>query len=192
LRPTGSVSACAWISYPYTQDHSARVVVKGADNAETFGLEIDGDDHFVFLVRDVNGVRYHVTSGELDHDEWIHIAGTYDGNEVKCYVNGALADSRDDANSILSLSQDTNDLAIGNRSDTTDREFVGTVDEVLVYDYALSGAEVAHLATGGTGIFLMDSVANLHDSESPGSRAVNLRDYALLMENWLKEKLWPQ
>jgi hypothetical protein len=86
LRPLYEVSACAWIYYSEGQS-SARVVVKGADNKETFGLEVDGDDELVFHVRDGNDYdagddsyeKYDVESADdaLARDEWIHVAGTY-------------------------------------------------------------------------------------------------------------------
>jgi hypothetical protein len=33
---------------------------------------------------------------------------------------------------------------------------------------------------------------NLYDKESAGDGAINFRDYAVLMESWLEEILWPQ
>jgi hypothetical protein len=145
LRLTGDVSLSAWINFSESQS-SARVVVKGADNREAYGLEVDDDSELVFYVReDPNDPnvddydRYPVSSDGLDQDEWTHIAGTFDGdgNTVKCYINGVLKGSAD-ANVTYILSQDTNDLAIGNRSDDDNREFEGMIDDVRVYDYALS------------------------------------------------------
>jgi len=83
-------------------------------------------------------------------------------------------------------------LAIGNRSDATDRAFEGLIDDVRVYNRALSAAEIAYIATDETGIFTVQSVANLYNDETLGDRAVNLRDFAKLAENWLVRKLWPE
>jgi len=196
LRPEHQVSVCAWVNYSEEQNHSARIVVKGADNKETFGLEIDDDDGLTFHLRDANEPeenRYPADSDdELEHDEWIHIAGTYDGNTVRCYINGEVAGTNDDANAISQLCQDTNDLAIGNRSDADNREFIGTIDDVRVYNYGLSEEEIGYIATDGTKIFSVQSVANLYNKEKLGERAVNLRDYAELAKSWLEKKLWPE
>ena len=205
LRPMHKVSVCAWIYYSDEQS-SGRIVVKGADNKETYGLEVGGEDELVFNVRDGNDPnaedypKYDAKSDEdaLDRDEWIHAAGTYDGNTVKCYINGELAAESNDPNTsaIPFLSQDTNDLAIGNRPDAMDKPFKGIIDDVRVYNYGLSAAEVAYLATdgghNGIGIFRMQSVANLYFGEPLGSGAVNLRDFAKLSDAWLEEKLWPE
>jgi len=124
LRPTDKVSVCAWVYYSKTQNHSARVVVKGPDNKETFGLEVTSDNLMGFLVGDANGESYNVDSvRELWHDESIHLAGTFDGvtETLSCYVNGRLRETDNDVNFVseqgLTLSQDTAGLAIGNRSD---------------------------------------------------------------------------
>ncbi|MHC4239927.1 MAG: LamG domain-containing protein, partial [Planctomycetota bacterium] len=138
LKPEYAVTASAWVYYTESQS-SSRVVVKGADNAETYELELDGLNNFVFLVRDVNGDKFDVGEDEsfVWRNEWIHIAGTFDGdaNTVKSYVNGQLKGSRADANFVKlgkTLSQDTAGLAIGNRSDDTNRQFTGAVDEVRI------------------------------------------------------------
>jgi hypothetical protein len=193
LRPEYRVSVSAW-AYSKGQSDSARVVVKGADNKETYNIEIDNDDDFTFYVRDANGNIYDVST-QVSQDEWLHLAGTYDGNTVKCYLNAELKETKD-ANFVVvkgwTLSQDVNGLAIGNRSDDTDRQFIGIIDDVRVYDYDLSAGELAWLATDGTGLTKLTSPANLYDLEPPGEKAVNFRDIALLIaEHWLEEKKWP-
>jgi hypothetical protein len=203
LRPTDQVSVSAWIKYSDEQDDSpARVVVKGADNKETYALKVSEDDRLEFEVRDGNDYDldedeyedYDAESDEdtLDRDEWIHIAGTYDGNSLKCYINGELAKENHDANAIVFLCQDTNDLAIGGRSDENDRKFKGTIDDVRIYDYGLSAEEVAYLATDGGGIFTVQSIANLINDEPLGERSINLRDFDKLAGAWLEQKLYPQ
>jgi hypothetical protein len=196
LRPLYQVSAAAWIKYATSQS-SARVVVKGADNKETYGLEVN-DDGLTVLVRDGNDPnaesyeKYDAISadGSLNWDEWIHVAGTFDGNDLKCYVNGELK-ATTDASALFFLSQDPNDLAIGNRSDAADRPFVGTIDDVRVYDYGLSQEEVRYLATDGTGVLTVQSIANLYNEEDLGERAVNFKDFDKLADEWLKEELYP-
>jgi hypothetical protein len=199
LRPLYEVSACAWINFSEDQ-RNARVVVKGPDNRETYGLEVHDDDEFTFYIREANDDanvddydKYDVSSNELEQDEWAHIAGTFDGNTVKCYINGELKKTLDDPNAWgITLSQDTNDLAIGSMSDNDRAPFVGTIDDVRVYDYGLSAEEIAWLATDGKGIFEIQSVANLYDDEDVGERVVNFKDLAKLAKDWLKEELFPQ
>ncbi len=208
LRPMYQVSASAWVKFSEDQD-SARIVVKGADDKETFALEVNADDDddgkLAFYVGDGNSydaeedecVRYFAESNDvenpIDRDEWNHIAGTYDGNTVKCYINGELADDNNDPNiaAIPFLSQDTNDLAIGSRPEDDEQPFEGIIDDVRVYNYGLSAEEIAYIATDETGIFAVQSVANLYE-DTLGQDSVNLRDFAKLANNWLVRKLWPE
>ncbi|MHC4499009.1 MAG: LamG domain-containing protein, partial [Planctomycetota bacterium] len=203
LRSMQQVSVCAWIYYSNRQ-RSSRVVVKGADNKECYGLEVSDEDSLTFHVRDGNDYdvgedeyeRYGAESNDvenpLDRNEWIHVTGTYDGNSVRCYINGELMDKNDDPNNeIPFLPQDTNDLTIGNMPDDDRAPFEGKIDDVRVYNYALSAEEVAYIATGGTGIFTVQSVANLYNLENMGDRAVNFRDWTEFAKGWLEKKFWP-
>ncbi|MHC4500180.1 MAG: hypothetical protein ACYS83_11190 [Planctomycetota bacterium] len=52
-------------------------------------------------------------------------------------------------------------------------------------------AEVRWLATDGTGYVPLISRVNLYDKEPPGKQFINFRDLAMLLEDWLKEGLWP-
>jgi hypothetical protein len=198
LRPLDQVSVCAWIKYSDEQNNG-RVVAKGADDKETYQLKVDEDDDLRFSVRDGNDPNvdeYEAQSNAdaLDRDEWVHVAGTYDGNSLKAYVNGELVAENTDANSnvIPFLRQDTNDLAIGNKPGGEDDRFVGVIDDVQVYDYGLSAQEVAYLASDGTGTVRLQSVANLVNDEPLGKRVVNFKDFDKLADSWLEEELWPQ
>ncbi|MHC4644646.1 MAG: LamG domain-containing protein [Planctomycetota bacterium] len=190
LKPPATVSASVWINYSGDPGDSSRVVVKGADNMEAYCIEVS-EGEGTFYVGDVNGTRHFADSNEGDVycDEWVHLAGTYDGATAKLYVNGQVVGTAE-VNSIP-LSQDTAGLGIANRSDADDRPFRGAVDEVRVYDRALSAAEVAWLATDGSGYVSLGSRVNLYDEEPVDSKVVNFRDMAVLAGSWLEEKLWP-
>jgi hypothetical protein len=159
------------------------------------------DDYkLIFLVRDGNEideddkyVKYGTESDDdaLNSNEWTHVAGTYDGNAVKCYINGEVAGTEPNAGSLVFLSQDTNDLAIGNRAENMGTPLIGTIDDVRVYDYGLSAEEIAYLATDGTGILAVQSIANLYNDEDFGKRAVNFKDLAKLAAGWRDQELWP-
>jgi hypothetical protein len=75
--------------------------------------------------------------------------------------------------------------------------FDGLIDDVRVYNRALSQAEAASLA-GRTAAFTqpmyplidpMDPDSGMVDMNDDGT--IDLKDYALLVEIWLDEKMWP-
>jgi chitodextrinase len=69
---------------------------------------------------------------------WTHLAETYDGSTLRLYVNGAEVASTAGAGSILTS---TGDLRIGGNS-IWGEYFDGRIDEVRIYDAALSAPQI--------------------------------------------------
>ncbi|HEY7310523.1 MAG TPA: Ig-like domain-containing protein [Gemmataceae bacterium] len=69
---------------------------------------------------------------------WTFLAGTYDSSTMKLYVNGTLVASRTMAGSIATT---TNPLHIG--GDWSNEMFTGLIDNVRVYNRALSASEIS-------------------------------------------------
>ncbi len=84
-----------------------------------------------------------ITSGSaLSVDEWHHIVATYDGTTQKLYIDGLLVDS---ATTTQEVSVTTN-AKIGARNfDDRAVEFLGKIDELAIYDRALTAAEVTEI-----------------------------------------------
>ena len=70
--------------------------------------------------------------------EWHHFAATYDGTTIKWYGDGALVGSA--ANAIST----PDNVQIGKRADN-DHFFPGRIDDVRIYDYPLSGSDIAQM-----------------------------------------------
>jgi hypothetical protein len=79
------------------------------------------------------------TSTQMPNNTWRHVAITYDGTEVVLYVNGAEVDSEAATGTINSSGN--NPLWIGGNSPAGEY-FQGVIDEVRVYNRALSATEV--------------------------------------------------
>jgi hypothetical protein len=83
------------------------------------------------------------TAGVLALNTWTHVAGTYDGFELKCYVNGTLAGSTSFIGTIAPSA--SYPLALGRLADPVwgpDRYFAGSMDEVRIWNRALTEAEL--------------------------------------------------
>lgn len=77
-----------------------------------------------------------------------HVVGTYDGTNIKMYVNGAL-----EATTALtgSLPTGSGSIVIGRNSSASNSFFDGVLDEVAIYSGALSAARIlAHYTAGIT------------------------------------------
>ncbi len=79
----------------------------------------------------------------LNAGQWYHVAAAWDGLTVRIYVDGVIdndpSDSRGDT-----IGTDTSTLYIGGRSGADSLD--GTLDDIRIYDHALSHGEVGWLA----------------------------------------------
>ena len=81
-----------------------------------------------------------ISTTEPEVGKWYHAAFTYDGEEEKIYINGVLENTVPRTGKI-DVTGESN-LAIGADRGGLTRVFNGTVDEVAVYNRALSEAEI--------------------------------------------------
>lgn len=78
---------------------------------------------------------------QIQPGEWFHVAGTYDGERLRLYLNGQLV-SYTDYKGLITVSD--SDLYIGNNSENT-QPFFGDIDEVQIFSYALSDSTIAEM-----------------------------------------------
>jgi len=95
----------------------------------------------------INGTWTTLVSTTTSQNTWTHVVFTYNGTSAVIYKNGARTGS---ANSTSLADVNTNSLMIGAKS-TTDRtrDFNGSIDEVGIWNRALSSTEVADLYNYG-------------------------------------------
>jgi len=78
---------------------------------------------------------------------WHHIVGTYDGSNVKLYLDNSLKTTTAHTGSINTNSEP---LTIGNRGDGGTRAFDGRIDEISIWSRALNSTEINYLWDSGT------------------------------------------
>ncbi|MCK4292398.1 MAG: hypothetical protein KAY65_04325, partial [Planctomycetes bacterium] len=186
LNVTDEVTITMWIK---TDD---------AGNGEDNPYVAKGDVSYAFKHKNTDNLEFfvydgdwHVVSFPVDssfNGLWHHLAGTYDGAQLKMYVDGELKATTDYVG-VIAVSADN--LNIGRNSGVTDRFFDGAIDDVRIYDYALTIDEILH--TGGFAAVYVPLVspANVYDSEPATQKVVNFKDYAVLMAKWLDEDIFP-
>ncbi|MBP7051355.1 MAG: hypothetical protein KBE65_10105 [Phycisphaerae bacterium] len=94
---------------------------------------------FQFNVSDGSRAWVYVNQ-EMAIGEWYHVVGAYDGTTVKCYLDGVERDSAP----MVGIAPSVSSLLIG--SDGWRSDWVGAIDEVEVYNRALSPAEILFLS----------------------------------------------
>jgi hypothetical protein len=128
-----------------TSQKSQEIVLKGAEvngpTAAPYSLALSGTGDVVFSLRpDLQFTQLRKTGYPLD--EWFFVVGTYDGTTMKLYINGNLENS---ASISGILNENSSPLLIGTRLNLPADTFHGEIDELRIYDRALSEAEVAAL-----------------------------------------------
>lgn len=81
------------------------------------------------------------TAGNYPAYRWYHVVNTYDGTTQKVYIDGVEADSR----AVGALSIVDTAVKVGTDPFEQGREFDGILDEVRIFDYALSDSEISAL-----------------------------------------------
>lgn len=135
-------SAAAWIRAPSTGKASTwRAIIDKRDSLEDGWDLYLSPDRKAFLRIDhlvLEGVQ------DLADGHWHHVAGVYDGDQMRLYVDGRLEAGRP-VKSKVSLGTD-GPLWVGRKFNDGSSPFLGTVDEVRVYGRALSAPEIQRLA----------------------------------------------
>ena len=95
------------------------------------------------------GRRWYAASfGTLEANTWYHLCATYNGRSLKAYKDGTLIMANDDPTGPPIAGTGT--LKFGRHSlEFVEEYFCGTIDDVRIYNYALSQSEITRLFEGG-------------------------------------------
>ncbi|MCJ7777247.1 MAG: LamG domain-containing protein [Sedimentisphaerales bacterium] len=176
---------------------SAWVKTNDAGNGQHNSYVTKGDHSYAIKHFSGNSIEFFIYDGDwiattfsVDssfNGVWHHLAGTYDGTQVKLYIDGELRNTKDHVGPIASNAYNVN---IGADSEKADRFYNGVIDDVRIYNRALSGAEITSIMGGSVGSISHYhpelSPAELYEAEAQGSGAVNFRGFALLANMWLE------
>jgi len=199
---TGDWTISAWIKTTQSgtgDENKGSIYAKGGDQTDgiryTLGIgEITSG--LITLTTDDNVTKAQATGSTLVNDDmWHHVAGIRKGTQLLVYVDG-VSDGTGTVPAGYDLSGTAQHNAyIGtitdNRDGTLFKYFVGLIDDVQIYDYALSDTDILSVAGLAEMYYPVTSPANISDDEPVNSRSVNFRDFAILADEWLKKLVWP-
>lgn len=142
----------AWVMPTEIKSDWQPLITKENDwsGARNYGLYIHPVDmraHFSFQAGDCVSWQSYDSAGSLTLNQWDHVLMTYDGARFKFYLNGVLDSSVDIASSIC---QNDATLKIGGLPSAYTR-FSGRIDDVVVYNRALSADQVSSLVLSRPG-----------------------------------------
>jgi len=163
--PTAGMTVCLWVNWNgdwQTPVTSGDLVVESGDSMFGVGYGIKADQR------------------------WQHVCVTYDGSMGRVYLNGQLKSYE-----VWELpSAGEAAIEIGN---TNGQQILnGAIDDIRLYNYALSPEEIVQLVTGNTNCTL--EYASQCDVSGPygvPDCIVNMYDLAEFFDHWLSSGLYP-
>ncbi|MEZ5471694.1 MAG: CARDB domain-containing protein [Marinicella sp.] len=109
-----------------------------------FDLYVQASTGLIYSESDNADDSNTVSLNPININSWNHIAVTYDGISKKIYINGILDVSEPVQNALISVVEP---ILIGKHANTNSPlYFKGLIDEVMVFDRALSASEISDLS----------------------------------------------
>jgi hypothetical protein len=144
--PTGgSVTMCAWVNPKVGSLAAWQGIMAKRTGSYSYGINLV-TGNFQIYTSGASGIAsfgYNLPKGV-----WVHIAGTMSKKPTELYVNGDLFGTSGGGGGVILAA---NGLRIG-ASGTIGEVFNGIIDDVGIFNTALSAADIKTIATKGLGV----------------------------------------
>jgi len=182
----------AWIKVNSFASHNKQLPIYGeyssgtndAKNYLAVGNLQSGLEQRVFFDQFVPTGGFLKSNIQLTPGQWYHVAYTQDGTDRCLYIDGAL-DSSDSA--IETYGGATpDDVRIGRRGGTaTEQRFNGLIDEVEIFDRALSADEIQAIYNAGSAgkckvVVPQEVIVDIDIKPGSDPNSINLKDQGVL------------
>ncbi|MFC1677820.1 LamG domain-containing protein, partial [Planctomycetota bacterium] len=185
-----NISITAWIKgdTPRASDH---VIVSKAQDYVFSVLYLNDNKYINFHVEGIGFISGGIEEGDLMDDEWHHVAAVRDANYIRVVADGLQLNST--GAGTADLKANNYPLVIGNDyTKSRGYSWVGSMDDVRVYDYPLDANEVIYIGfPAGRIVPIFERDCDLYQEEPFGERAINFKDFAMMVDTWLDWRLWP-
>ena len=131
---TDAITVEVWIYPTDSAKQFNRVIEKGWDAEGSYILMVMNSTAYFGL--DLDGVQRGISGGAITNNQWHHLAGTFDGSNIRLYVNGSLIGS---TAYMKSFGNSATFYVSGAGHNAC---FKGIIDEVKIYNKSLTGDEV--------------------------------------------------
>jgi len=148
LEPASSVTVSAWVKSDASPGAYKYIVAKGATGciAASYAL-YTGPSGGLYFYASMNRGKTFVLSPDpgvgIWDGQWHMVVGTFDGSTIRLYVDGnEIGSGTPRPGPLEYLLTDSNDLFIGDYPGCQQHNFTGTIDEVDVWQVALTADQV--------------------------------------------------
>jgi hypothetical protein len=129
---TSSITLSGWV-YPTATPGNDSIINKSTSTS--YGMILQNNAPFMQVVTTIGGGDYAQCSTPVPLNTWSYLTGTYDGANIKMYVNGTLCATTAKTGTILT---DANNITISNVTSP----FNGKLDDLRIYNYARTPAQI--------------------------------------------------
>jgi outer membrane protein assembly factor BamB len=135
--PQEQITVEAWVSVDKTAEWASIIGQVSDNKGWSLGYR---QSNFSFGVsgQTTGGLTHVRNRDSLEWGRWYHVVGTYDGREIKVYVNGRLENSSSEQTGNINYPENT-PIRMGTREDFYGRLWV---NEVALYSRALPAGEI--------------------------------------------------
>ena len=144
LNITNAITIEAWVKpsgFLTNPDHSTI-----ATKALAYYFQVDVDGYLRVYQYGTSPTGYHSSNNPISLDVWQHVAYTYDGSNVRMFINGVLDKTIPVTGTIqvsnMHLGIGMNLNASGNPYPNFYRQFQGEIDEVRIWNTALTAGQL--------------------------------------------------
>jgi hypothetical protein len=141
LSPAAAITVECWVKTDLARQPNAWIVNRVLPGATSAGYRlgiVNGQPCFEIPLTSFS--HHLAAAGQLPTGRWVHLAGTFDGQTMKIYVDGQGCGCLPRPGPIHPTAAH---LCLGNYEIGHKAFFTGLLDEVKIFDRALSDAEIA-------------------------------------------------
>ena len=138
---SSSFTLSAWIKPAL--DDSNDVIIGNTWSTKGFYFAIHSSNKLQFTILTDGSNLISTLSTNVLSAGWTHVAGTWDGTNIKTFVNGVESTNETSTGTMGSNTSTTN-LYIGDNSETT-KPFNGSIKNVAIWERALTATEIQNV-----------------------------------------------
>jgi len=167
---TAGITVAAWIKISSVEKNWQTIIAKGDSAWRLSTKRAEPRIHFAVT----GGPSYHHIDSQtvLQIEQWHHVCGTYDGRYIRLFIDG-VEDPASPVEYRGGITTNDFELCIGENLERRNRYWHGAIDEVRIYNYALSAEQISRLLC-----------PNSRNGDLNNDRKVDMADLALLLSAW--------
>jgi len=142
-------SLIAWVNIGNLPNNNLGFIVieESQSGSANFNLDIRINEAPSTLFRNIGSNTFQTVGSPLSQNQWSLIVATYDGNFLRVFANGILLAENEVGQQ--NLRGNATSLGIGDDASGGNPAFIGNIDDVRIYNRALSPEEIQLLVLGG-------------------------------------------